>query len=56
MIRTMTLKQLIEEHPDWLNYELVVYCPDGHYDYVGAAGDVYIGNDNGKAVIVFSAN
>lgn len=59
-----TLRTLIAEHPDWLDYPLVVYCPDGHYDYVGAAGSVYLhdemtdeqGNPTDEKVVVFSAN
>jgi hypothetical protein len=31
----VTLKTLLERHPEWADLPIVVYCPDGHYDWVG---------------------
>jgi hypothetical protein len=54
----MTLRDFIDEHPDWLDYDMVVYRSDGGYDYVGAAGAVYLSEDpdTNIPVVVFSAN
>lgn len=53
-----TLKTLLEKHPEWGDLPLVVYCPDGHYDWVGAAGSAYPSRDENEGidVLVFSAN
>jgi len=60
-----TLRTLYEEHPEWRDLPIVVYVPDGSYDWVGAAGDVYtsltqddpINKDSPMvSVLVFSAN
>ena len=62
MSNIVTLRQLMEEHPDWLDIPLAVYAPDGIYHYVGASGDVYLAEDDSeedledKRVIVFSGN
>lgn len=44
----ITLKILLERHPDWADLPIVVYSPDGRYDWVGesshsdgGAGSVY---------------
>jgi hypothetical protein len=65
----MTLQQLYDQHPEWRGLEMVVYCTDGHYDFIGAAGAVYVGEyfgepangeecieGTGQKVLVFSAN
>jgi hypothetical protein len=60
----MTLKDLVEKHPEWLDHELVVYREDGEYDYVGKSGWVNEGEDvtveDGKLVkhkvLVFAGN
>lgn len=58
----MTLGEILREHPDWKDLPVVVYCADGHYDYVGAAGDVYLDDEHigdcgqPEAVVVFAPN
>jgi len=59
----MKLKELVEQHPDWLEYEMAVYRSDGNLDYVGASGMVFVddefndeGNLTGNKVIIFSGN
>ncbi len=41
----MTLRELIEQHPEWADLPIVVYREDGHYDYVGCSGTVYEDED-----------
>jgi hypothetical protein len=36
----MTLRELVAEHPEWLDHTLVVYTGHG-YSYIGASGLVY---------------
>ncbi len=55
----MTLRELIEEHPDWMDYDMVVYDDlNACLDYIGASGNVQIsvGDDSDKPVILFSGN
>jgi len=65
----MTLRELVAEHPEWLDHTLVVYSPNSWkaYDYIGEAGSVYEvdemedvpGKDcqpTGKKLLVFSPN
>ena len=63
----MTLRELVQEHPDWLDYEMVIYRSDGEYEYVGQSASVYdapewedVPNEDaretGKTLIVFSGN
>ena len=49
----MTLTQLITEHPEWADLEIVIFCPDGSYTRIGEdAGMVYKNKD--ENVLVFS--
>jgi hypothetical protein len=42
----MKLKELYEKHPEWHDLELVIYCPDGHYDYIeDGTGFIYEAKD-----------
>jgi hypothetical protein len=66
----MTLRELVDRHPDWLDFDIVVYRSDGQYDYVGdhsgvpnGAGSVYLdeeGSDplrpEGPSLVVFAGN
>ena len=58
----MTLRELIAQHPEMADLDIVVYSPDGEYHYVGASGSVYVDEqDEGDEasnvpVLVFSAN
>jgi hypothetical protein len=52
----VTLRKLMEKHPEVADLPMVVYCPDGHYDWVGAAGGVYVSETEGGKVLVFTAN
>jgi hypothetical protein len=47
----VTLKILLERHPEWADLPLVVYCPDGHYDWVGEA---HHPEDGGAGVVYTS--
>ncbi len=66
-----TLKSLLAEHPEWGDLPIVVYTPDGRYDWLGGAAGVYtddtptndedLDKDVSKVsewtkVLVFSAN
>jgi hypothetical protein len=56
-----TLKELLEQHPEWANLPMVVYNGmNGEYDWVGASGSVYLGEEteDGKKikVLVFAGN
>ena len=37
----MTLKKLLEEHPDWADLPIGVVRSDGYVDFVGDSGYVY---------------
>jgi hypothetical protein len=60
----MTLREIIEQHPEWLDLPVAVYRSDGEYDYVGGSGTVYRHNTDeeleydGEAVdaVVFAGN
>lgn len=65
----MTLRQIIEKYPDWLDHEVVVLTDDGTYDYVDddcGAGSVYLADEyvgeyhnappTGKKLVVFAHN
>jgi hypothetical protein len=41
MEKKITLSQILEEHPEWKDYCIGVYCQDGHCDIVGVSGSVY---------------
>ena len=49
-----TLKSLIEEHPEWADLPITVYCSDGLLDYLGASGTVEVVEDDeyGLALII----
>jgi len=58
----MTLRKIAEEHPDWLDYDVVVYREDGEYDYVGCSGNYFLADiadedgSNPQTLVVFSGN
>ncbi len=52
----MTLRELVEQHPDWMDHEMVVF-DSGEEHYVGQSGMVYLGKDDrDKEVVVFSGD
>ncbi len=55
----MTLRELVAQHPEWLDLDLCILRGDGELDFVGAAGSVYVDEheENGEVtnVIVFAA-
>jgi hypothetical protein len=51
----MTLKQLLLDHPEWGDLEVVVYNDDG-YDYVGDSGTAYVDDSVAPPVLVFAGN
>jgi len=58
----MTLRELIEEHPEWADLPIVIYNVCGEYEYVGGSASVYehIDDDwdaeNPPKVLVFAGN
>ncbi len=56
----MTLREMIEQHPEWADLDIVVYSVDGDYEYVGASASVYEDIDrddesgNAPKVLVFA--
>ena len=56
----MTLKEMIEQHPEWADLDVVLYTDSGDYEYVGASAGAYIDRDHAESpphpVLVFSAN
>jgi hypothetical protein len=41
----ITLRQLLEQHPEWADLPLVALSPEGVYDWIGCSGLVYKGED-----------
>jgi len=55
----MTLKEMIEQHPEWADLDVVLYTDSGDYEYVGASASVYAVKSSPNLphpVLVFSAN
>lgn len=56
----MTLREMIEQHPEWADLDVVLYTDSGDYEYVGASAGVYVDVDLAEnplgQVLVFSAN
>jgi len=56
----MTLNELIKKHPELADLPVVVYSPDGAYDFIGddGPGMFYEGydHDEGVKVLVFAPN
>jgi len=63
----MTLRELIEQHPEWADLPIAVYRTDGSLDYIDASGTAYVGEDwpddvedvvegTGNPVLVFAGN
>ena len=57
----MTLKEIIKQHPEWADLDVVLYTGDNaEYQYVGAQAGVYTDTDLDESprrkVLVFSAN
>jgi hypothetical protein len=57
---TTTLKQLLEQHPEWADLPMAILRIDGEIDYIGAAGAVYESEteEEGKKIkiLIFSPN
>ena len=55
---TMTLRQILDENPDWADLEVVVLASDGNVDFVGDSGLVYADDayGDGETLLVFSGN
>lgn len=61
-----TLNDILKEHPEWGDIPVGIYMPDGHYDMIDEAGDVYVDMrdddgveyDDGRptSVLVFAGN
>lgn len=39
---TMTLRDIVDQHPEWLDLEVGILREDGDIDFVGASGDVML--------------
>jgi hypothetical protein len=67
---TWSLRDILRLHPEWIDLKVVIYRPDGEYDYVGdyrCAGSVYVADEmrdvpgkdcepTGRKLVVFSPN
>ena len=53
-----TLRELMEQHPEWGDMEIVIYRPqDGEYDWLDGAAMVYPHQiDLDETVLVFAPN
>ncbi len=52
-----TLREIVAEHPEWLDLEIVVYQSNGDYAFVGASGTVYVDDAmEPNPVVVFAGN
>ena len=58
-----TLRELLEEHPEYADLPVAIYRSDGTYHYINRSGSVYIHKDRIKTpdepegpVLVFSPN
>lgn len=40
-----TLREILEEHPEWVDLPVGVYRVDGGIDFVGCSGMVYLGHE-----------
>jgi delta-aminolevulinic acid dehydratase/porphobilinogen synthase len=52
----LTLLDLLKLYPEVGNLPMVVYNSNGHYDWIGASGTVYISEEETEKVLVFSGN
>lgn len=55
----MTVKEILEKHPEWADLPIVVQNNNGDFDYVGASGSVYSVCDpeeKNLRVLVFTGN
>ncbi len=56
----MTLKEIIDKNPEWLDLPIAVLRSDGLLDYIGATGSVNLLQDEKDEkeflVVVFSGN
>lgn len=53
---TMTLRELVEQHPDWLDLEMAVLT-NTDLEFVGASATVYKDvDDDDNDIIVFTGN
>lgn len=55
-----TLRDIVTEHPEWLDLPIAVLTRDGYYDYIEGAGNVYSDEDSEQEgqgpIVVFSPN
>ena len=55
-----TLRDIITEHPEWLDLPVAILNRDGYYDYIEGSGMVYSDEDPEQPgqgpIVVFSPN
>lgn len=51
-----TLRELLDQHPEWADLPIAIYRPDGELDFIGGAGRVYKSEDNEGSILVFAPN
>ena len=57
MDNPVTLKSLLEQHPEWADVPIAIYQSDGSVVYVGGAGSVYeMGMEVNEKVLIFTGN
>lgn len=62
----MTLRELIEQHPEWADLPIAVLSVCGDLDYIDCSGSVFVGEDfaddveaiegQGDPVLIFAGN
>lgn len=62
----MTLKEMIEQHPEWADLPVAVMSVCGDLDYIDCSGTAFVGEDfaddveaiegTGDPVLVFAGN
>lgn len=54
----ITLKQLLDQHPDWADLPMAVPSADsdGDFDFIGAAGQVIVSEDGDGKFLLFLPN
>ncbi len=52
----MNLKELLKQHPEYADLDVVIYEDTGELHYLGDSGMCYVVSDQGTEVLVFAGN